>query len=1200
MWKFIRYELRYWLKTPMIWIFFAILTLVTFFAVASENVTIGGSVGSVHKNAPYIIQIFYGSFSIFGLLMTTAFMNATASRDFQYGMYQFVFSSPIKKSQYYFGKFIGAAIVSLVPMLGVSLGALLAPVIGPLLPAGMNMAPIERFGDVIWMAHIQSLIVFAIPNIIISGVLLYSLAIIFRSNIVSFIGAVLIIVFYVVSSTFTSDLEKEWLANLLDPFGERPFEIITKYMTITEKNTNAIELQGDLLINRIVWLVFSFVILIGVYFLFSFNAKNEKVRKKKKIDDVKLSPAITISTKVYEPTAANRFSFRTFFNLAAFETKAVIKNPTFIILAAIGMILLITNLTSFTGNYGTAQYPVTYDVVGTIRNTFYIFMVAFITFYTGVLVWKERDAELNEIEDATPIKTGLLYASKVVAVIIAIVAVLCCSIVVGIIAQTAYGYHRYELGLYFKSVLVLQLLGYIFLVVLSMLFHYIVNNRYIGYFAFIAFIIINSFIWSVLEIDTNMLSFGARPTVTYSDMNGFGPFIPSTIWFNIYWILFCIVLAFITVALHIRGKEPQWKYRWKSAKRRLGNNRIAIAVSVIAFAACAGFVYYNTQVLNTYESSDEQEDMQVDYEKKFKKYENIAQPRYTAFNYNIDIYPEERSLTAKVEAWAKNKSNTPITEVHFTMPQLTDSIKITIPGAKLKLNEKKLYYRIYTLASPLAPNDSIKINIDQWSITKGFENEVSFTQLTQNGTFFNNSDLLPTFGYNKDYEIRDKNRRIKLKLPKRERMPKLNDNNLAARANTYISNDSDWVTVNTTISTSADQTAVAPGSLIKKWTEGGRNYFNYRLDQKSLNFYSFISARYEVARKKWNGIDLEVYYDKQHAYNVPNMLKSMQKSLEYYTANFGPYYQKQCRIIEFPRYQSFAQAFPGTMPFSEGIGFIIDLRDVTKDDIDQVFYVVAHEMGHQYWAHQVCGANMQGSEMMSEGFSQYSALMVMEKEYGKDKMKKFLKYEMDSYLNGRSGETEGEQPLMKTESQQYIHYNKASVVMYYLKEMIGEKNVNLALKNLIDTYAYKEPPYPTSVAAVNEFKKVTPPELQYLIEDMFENITLFSNRMLSAKYKKVGNEYEVTLKTTSEKFRADSLGTEKAKPIADLIDVAVFAKPTDDQNLGKPLVYKRVKITKKDNTFTFKTKELPYQAGIDPYNYLIDRLPEDNVKKTEE
>ena len=137
----------------------------------------------------------------------------------------------------------------------------------------------------------------------------------------------------------------------------------------------------------------------------------------------------------------------------------------------------------------------------------------------------------------------------------------------------------------------------------------------------------------------------------------------------------------------------------------------------------------------------------------------------------------------------------------------------------------------------------------------------------------------------------------------------------------------------------------------------------------------------------------------------------------------------------------------------------------------------------------------------------------------------------------------------------------------------------------------------TAIDAVNEFKKVTPPELQYLITDMFENITIFSNRMVQANYKKVGSEYEITLTTTSEKFRANSLGKETQIPVADYIDVAVFAKPENDKNLGQILIYKRLKITKKDNIYVFKTKGLPFEAGIDPYNYLIDRILDDNLKR---
>jgi ABC-2 type transport system permease protein len=1188
MWKFIRYEWKYWMGSPMIWIFLIINTLLVTGAVSSDNISIGGGVGSVHKNAPSVIQNYYGVMSLICLLMVTAFMNATANRDFQYNMYQFIFSSPIQKRDYYFGKFIGAAVISVIPLLGVSLGGL----IGPLLPWTQP----ERYGDVIWSGHLLGILAFGIPNVIITGVWLYALSVIFRSNVVSFVGAMLILVLYSVSQGFTRDIEKEWLANILDPFGFRPMGIMSKYLTVDEKNLHAVALTGPLLFNRLIWLGISFVILFVSYFRFSFNARKEKPAKVKKQKQVKEEIRPLGTNKIYLATEANRFSFAALWYLVRVETKAIIKNPTFIIIVLIGLINLIANLTSFTGWYGSDQYPVTYDVVDSIRGGFYLYLIAIITFYSGVLVWKERDAKINEIQDSAPVKTGLLFSSKLIAMIISVAIVMLCTIFAGVTAQTAFGYTRYEPGVYFKSLMILDLLYFSFLIVIALLFHYLINNRYIAYFAFVAFLILNSFIWSLLEMNSNMLKFGSTPGITYSDMNGFGPFVPGTTWFNMYWFIFSLLLCFVIFAFYNRGKESGFKQRLKNARPAFIKNKLAVSILLILFVLCSGFVYYNTKVLNHYDSEEASEKKRVDYEKTFKKYENLVQPRFYKFNYTIALDPAEGNMTAKIEAWAKNRSGEEIKELHFTMPSLSDSILIDIGGATLKLRDNRLDYRIYRLSNPLKINDSILIHIDLWKLNKGFENEVSFKQLTKNGTFFHSSDILPTMGYNENYEISDKNKRAKLKLPKKERAPKLSESNLKARANTYISTDADWVEVNTTISTAPDQIAIAPGSLVKSWEADGKKYFNYHLDKASLNFYSFLSARYEVSRKKWNGIDLEIYYIKEHAYNVPNMMKSLEKSLDYYTRNFGKYYHRQCRIIEFPRYASFAQAFPGTMPYSESIGFITDLRGVTNDDIDAVYYVVAHEMGHQYWAHQVCGAKMQGSEMMSEGFAQYSALMVMEKEYGKDKMKKFLKYEMDDYLRGRSSEFEAERPIMRTEGQQYIHYNKASVVMYYLKEMIGEQKVNQALRSLIDSFAYKQPPYPTSISAVRAFKNVTPDSLRYLISDLFENITLFSNRMLEASYRKTGSEYEVTLKTTSQKFRADSLGKELEIPVADYIDIGIFEKPKSKKNLGKILVLKRLKITQKENVFTFRTREEPYQAGIDPYNYLIDRIPDDNLK----
>jgi aminopeptidase N len=366
-----------------------------------------------------------------------------------------------------------------------------------------------------------------------------------------------------------------------------------------------------------------------------------------------------------------------------------------------------------------------------------------------------------------------------------------------------------------------------------------------------------------------------------------------------------------------------------------------------------------------------------------------------------------------------------------------------------------------------------------------------------------------------------------------------------------------------------------------------------------------MSAAYTVHREKWRDVDVEVYYHADHAGNVPRMANSIRKSLQYYSDNFGPYRHKQARIIEFPRYFSFAQAFPGTMPYSESIGFIADLRDTT--DIDMVFYVVAHEMGHQWWAHQVIGADMQGSTLLSESMSQYSALMVMEDEYGRysERMRRFLKLESDRYQRARGTEELKEVPLMEVENQPYVHYNKASVVLYGLRDFVGEENLNKAFKALVDTFAYAEPPYPTALDMYRELEKVVPDSLEYLLIDGFKRITLYNNRVDKASARMLPDStYEVTLELFGEKNYADSLGRETPAPMNDWMDVSILRYPKlgrkADKSLNEvPLVQQRLRLRSGVNKLTFIAQEKPMQAVIDRDNLFFDRVMQDNVKKVE-
>jgi aminopeptidase N len=501
---------------------------------------------------------------------------------------------------------------------------------------------------------------------------------------------------------------------------------------------------------------------------------------------------------------------------------------------------------------------------------------------------------------------------------------------------------------------------------------------------------------------------------------------------------------------------------------------------------------------------------------------------------------------------------------------------------------------VYTFDRPLAPGATLPMKFETGYAARGFVNSDPNNNIVANGTFFNSTSYFPHLGYDSGIELLDRTKRRKYGLGEPHRLAPPTDQR--ALMDNGLNNESDWISLDTTVSTSPDQIALAPGYLQREWTQNGRRYFHYKTTSPILGFWSYLSARYTVKRDKWRNpasgetVPIEIYYDAKHGYNVDRMIDATKKSLDYFTKNFSPYQHKQVRILEFPGYASFAQSFPNTIPYSETIGFVADLRDPEKS-IDYVFYVTAHEVGHQWWAHQVIGGNVQGSTMIVESMAQYSALMVMEKEYGKTKMQKFLRYELDRYLRGRGSELIAEKPISLVENQQYIHYGKGSLVMYALRDAIGEEAVNRACRKFIADHAFEMPPYTTAQELVRYFRAEAPPEAQNFITDLFERIVLFDNqaREVSAT-KRADGKWVVKMTVASTKLQSDARGEEKPVPVNDLIDIGVLGEK------DAVLFAEKRRITKPVETFEVVVSGKPLKAGIDPFNKLIDRNPKDNTK----
>ena len=162
--------------------------------------------------------------------------------------------------------------------------------------------------------------------------------------------------------------------------------------------------------------------------------------------------------------------------------------------------------------------------------------------------------------------------------------------------------------------------------------------------------------------------------------------------------------------------------------------------------------------------------------------------------------------------------------------------------------------------------------------------------------------------------------------------------------------------------------------------------------------------------------------------------------------------------------------------------------------------------------------------------------------------------------------------------------------MYALQDYIGEERVDQALKSLLLQWQFKGPPYPNANALLDELKKVTPPDMHYLLHDLFETITLYDNRAQTAVAKKLPDgRYELTLEVSAKKMQAGEQGDEKEVPVDDYIDIGALDAD------GNAMAIQREKMKSGSAQFKLVVDKLPAKAGIDPLNMLIDRHPDDNV-----
>ena len=1169
------FELKYHVKTPL----FAIALVLAFgFGLIAVVEAEFGSSTAVHVNAPWVVMQILLMASMFGTLTTTAFVVNSIHRDFELNMDSLFFSRPLSKLQYMAGRFAGSFAASLLIFLGIFAAIAVAPLTG--------LAPKEQLGPIDAGALLYSLFVLVVPNLLFIGAVLFAVAALTRSLMWTYATMAVMALLYAVSMTMAWDIEKELLANLMDPFGIVSFFRATRYWTVFDKNTRVVPLEGLFLLNRVFWLGVGGAFLGAAYAAFNFTARGGRKTRRQLDTPAEAQPVWDARSLRVEPVYRSLSQFGAIVRLEAVNT---LKSVPFVVIMLCAIFLVFGE--AMEGARFGQTYPVTREMIESIAEGFLVFSVMIAAFYASDVVTRERSLKTSELSDAMPVPTWVQWSAKLASLLAVVAITLVVAVLTTLAIQTVKGYYNYELDLYARAIFLHYGSRLVMITAFAFVIQVFFQHKMAGIAGMAVWFLANTFV-PAMGWAHPMYRFAAAPRTVYSDMNGYGHFVEPLVWFSIYWALFTGILLTLAHLLWVRGSEITFRQRLRIARQRFVRPVAAtMAVLFLGFVSTGCFLYYNTNVLNEYQTGDDLRAIAAETEKRYKKYEDLPQPRIVAVQANVDIYPERRALHVAGSYVAVNKSSAPIRDVHVIWsPTRLTTAAVSIPGAKLTTDDPKHGYRIYRLAEPLQPGASLTMTYKTAYEPKGFLALGSNLKVVENGTFANNFDFFPHLGYNGRGELSDD--REEHGLPPLERAKPPHDpkavNEIAGARNT------DFLSLDTTVSTSVDQIAVAPGYLQKEWTANGRRYFHYKTTSPIRGFWSYLSARYEVKRDSWNGMPIEVYYDEKHPYNVDAMIDAVKKSLDYYTKHFSPYQHKQVRILEFPAYANFAQAFPNTIPWSESLGFVTDMRDENR--LNYVFYVAAHEIAHQWWGHQVTPANVQGAAMMTESLAQYSALMVLRKEIPESKMRRYLRYELDRYQGLRGNERLREMPLMLVERQDYIHYQKGALVMYALQDYLGEETVNRALRRFMKDHAFSGPPYATATNLVKYIRAEAPPRYQELITDLFERIVLYDLETRDATVtRRADGKYVVKLTLATNKVRSDGKGEETSVPIDDWIDVGVFGAD-EGTDLGKTLHLQKVRITRPAQTLEIVVNEKPGRAGIDPFHKLIDRQIKDNTK----
>ncbi len=527
---FFSLELKQRFKSISTYVFFLIPFIMMFFTESARDFSPVPN-GKVFLNGPWALTICFVQLTAFGSILISAIFGPSILRDFQQDTYPLLFTKPISKFDYLGGRWAASFVITILIFSGLIFGAL----IGGFMP----WADKARIAPVHLWTYLQPFLSITVVQIFFLGSLFFCVAALTRRIVVVYLQGVILFAIYLillVSVVTSNKLDRTW-PSISDPLGIVLMDGITRYWTVAERNSQFMHWSGVFLANRLVWMGVGLLALLVTYIFFPMSAEvlgsrstTKKAREARADEEAEQksrprSVSIPQATQVFNSATA-RAQLR---SLTRIRFSNISRELVFWAIVVI-MIVNATINAYFAGEVSDVfVWPVTYLMVQSLQGGAFLFLYIIVTIYAGELIWRERNVHFDQIHDSLPVSDSIDWLSKFFALAAVQAVLISVVILCGMIVQTCLGYYHYEIPVYLKEMFLIAYPQVLTFILLALFVHTMVSNKFVGHALVIGFFILIPILYRY-GIENRLYLVGEITPYTYSDMNGYGHFVPALIW----------------------------------------------------------------------------------------------------------------------------------------------------------------------------------------------------------------------------------------------------------------------------------------------------------------------------------------------------------------------------------------------------------------------------------------------------------------------------------------------------------------------------------------------------------------------------------------------------------------------------------------------------------------------------------------------